>query len=36
MNRVLRILFGSSGEVLIGDWRKLQNEQLHTSDFSKH
>ena len=33
-NRVLRILFGSSGEVLIGDWRKLQNEHLHTSDFS--
>jgi len=28
-NRVLRILFGSSGKVLIGDWRKLQNEQLH-------
>jgi len=35
-NRVLRILFGSSGEVLIGDWRKLQNEQLHISDFSPY
>lgn len=23
-NRVLRILFGSSGKVLIGDWRKLK------------
>jgi hypothetical protein len=28
-NRVLRGIFGSMGEKLIGGWRKMRNEELH-------
>jgi hypothetical protein len=27
-NRVLRIIFGHKREELVGDWRKLHNEEL--------
>jgi hypothetical protein len=29
-NRVLRRIFGSKGAKIIGDWRKLHNEELHS------
>jgi hypothetical protein len=28
-NRVLRRIFGPNREEVIGDWRKLHNEELH-------
>jgi hypothetical protein len=28
-NRVLRRIFGSKGDVLTGEWRKLHNEELN-------
>jgi hypothetical protein len=28
-NRVLRKIYGSKGDEVTGDWRKLQNEELH-------
>jgi len=28
-NRVLRRVFGPKGDEVIGDWRKLHNEELH-------
>jgi hypothetical protein len=28
-NRVLKILFGTKRDEIIGDWRKLHNEELH-------
>jgi hypothetical protein len=28
-NRVLRRIFGSKRDEVIGEWRKLQNEELH-------
>jgi hypothetical protein len=28
-NRVLRRIFGPNGEEIMGDWRKLHNEELH-------
>jgi hypothetical protein len=29
-NRVLRRIFGSKRDEVMGDWRKLHNEELHT------
>jgi hypothetical protein len=29
-NRVLRRIFGSKRHEVMGDWRKLHNEELHT------
>jgi hypothetical protein len=34
-NRVLRIIFGPKRDEVIGDWRKLHNEELHVL-FAKH
>jgi hypothetical protein len=28
-NKVLRIIFGQKRDEIIGDWRKLHNEELH-------
>jgi hypothetical protein len=28
-NRVLRRIFGPKGDEVIGDWRKLHNEEVH-------
>jgi hypothetical protein len=28
-NRVLRIMFGTKRDEVIGEWRKLQNEELY-------
>jgi hypothetical protein len=28
-NRVLRRIFGPKGDEVMGDWRKLRNEELH-------
>jgi hypothetical protein len=28
-NRVLRRIFSSKGDVVMGDWRKVHNEELH-------
>jgi hypothetical protein len=28
-NRVLRRIFGSKREEVVGDWRRLHNEELH-------
>jgi hypothetical protein len=28
-NRVLRMIFGSRTDEVVGDWRKLHNEELH-------
>jgi hypothetical protein len=28
-NRVLRRIFGLKGDKVMGDWRKLHNEELH-------
>jgi hypothetical protein len=28
-SRVLRIIFGSKGEEVAGDWRRMHNEELH-------
>jgi hypothetical protein len=28
-NRVLRRIFGQKRDVAVGDWRKLNNEELH-------
>jgi hypothetical protein len=32
-NRVLRRIFGSKGDEVTGDWRKLHNEELHNLYF---
>jgi hypothetical protein len=28
-NRVLRRIFGPKGDEVLGEWRRLQNEELH-------
>jgi hypothetical protein len=33
-NRVLRRIFGSNKDEVIGGWRKLHNEELHSLYFS--
>jgi hypothetical protein len=33
-NRVLRRMFGSKRDEVIGGWRKLHNEELHNLYFS--
>jgi hypothetical protein len=33
-NRVLRRTFGPKGDEVMGDWRKLHNEELHNSHSS--
>jgi hypothetical protein len=35
-NRVLRRIFGSKGDVLTGEWRKLHNEELNDLYFSSN
>jgi hypothetical protein len=29
VNRVLRRIFGSKGDEVMGEWRKLHNKELH-------
>jgi hypothetical protein len=33
-NRVLRRIFGTRGDEVTGDWRKLHKEELHNLYFS--
>jgi hypothetical protein len=33
-NRALREIFGATGDVVTGEWRKLHNEELHDPYFS--
>jgi hypothetical protein len=35
-NRALRRIFGPKGEGLVGDWRRLHNEELHNLYTSLH
>jgi len=33
-NRVLRGIFGPKRDTVMGEWRKLHNEELHDKDYS--
>jgi hypothetical protein len=35
-NRVLRIIFGPKREEVVGDWRRLHNEELHNLNTIHH
>jgi hypothetical protein len=35
-SRVLRRIFGSKREEVVGDWRRLHNEVLHNMNSSVH